>query len=53
MHEKLNQLERNNVWYSVSKPGNCNVIGMKYIFKNKTDDQGTITMNKARLVSHG
>ncbi|XP_022881035.1 uncharacterized protein LOC111398353 [Olea europaea var. sylvestris] len=39
MHEELNQFARNNVWILVPRPENCNVIGTKWIFKNKTDDQ--------------
>lgn len=51
MHKKLNQFVRNNVWYLVPRPDDYNVIGTKWIFKNKIDDQGTITRNKARLVA--
>ena len=29
------------------------MIGTKWIFKNKTDENGTITRNKARLVAQG
>lgn len=49
MHEELNQFTRYNVWSLVPRFEHCNVIGMKWIFKNKTDDQGTITRNKAKL----
>ena len=30
-----------------------NVIGTKWIFKNKSDTIGNVTRNKARLVAHG
>ena len=30
-----------------------NVIGTKWIFKNKTDENGVIVRNKARLVAQG
>lgn len=53
LHEELNQFARNNVWILVPRPENCNVIGTKWILKNKTDDQGTITRNKARLAAQG
>ena len=33
--------------------GNHNVIGTKWIFKNKQDAHGIITHNKARLVAQG
>lgn len=51
IHKELNQFVRNNFWYLVPRPDDCNVIGTKWIFKNKTNDQGTITRNKARLVA--
>jgi len=30
-----------------------NIIGTKWIFKNKTDEHGTVVLNKARLVDQG
>ncbi|CAL9004198.1 unnamed protein product, partial [Prunus brigantina] len=39
MQEELNQFVRNDVWYLVPRPINTNVIGTKWIFKNKTDEQ--------------
>lgn len=33
--------------------GVCNVIDTKWIFKNKTNNQGAITKNNARLVAQG
>ncbi|XP_038722028.1 uncharacterized protein LOC120014180 [Tripterygium wilfordii] len=53
MHEELNQFARNDVWTLVRKPENSNIIGTKWIFKNKTDEHGLITRNKARLVAKG
>ena len=52
MHEELNNFEYNKVWRLVPRPtGNHNVIGTKWIFKNKQDAHGTIICNKARLVA--
>ena len=51
MHEELGQLVRNDVWTIVPRPNNVNMIGTKWIFKNKSDEFGTITKNKARLVA--
>ena len=42
---------RNDVWSLVSKPKDTNVIGTKWIFKNKSDVSCKITRNKARLVA--
>ena len=32
---------------------NINIIGTKWVFKNKLDEHGLITRNKARLVVKG
>ncbi|XP_075507462.1 uncharacterized protein LOC142544285 [Primulina tabacum] len=53
MHEKLEQFVRNDVCDLVPRPLNTNVIGTKWIFKNKTDESGNIVWNKARLVAQG
>ena len=53
MQEELGQFERNDVWDLVPRPSDVNVIGTKWIFKNKTDEKGNITRNKARLVAQG
>ena len=54
MHEELNNFERNKVWKLVERPKDCrNVIGTKWIFKNKQDEHGMVVRNKARLVAQG
>ena len=53
MEEELGQFERNEVQGLVPRPSNSNVIGTKWIFKNKIDEHGNITRNKARLVVQG
>ncbi|KAA0066861.1 gag-pol polyprotein [Cucumis melo var. makuwa] len=53
MQEELLQFRRNNVWMLVSKPEGVNIIGTKWIFKNKTDETGCVMKNKARLVAQG
>jgi hypothetical protein len=37
----------------VPLPPEQNIIGTKWIFKNKTDEHGTVVLNKARLVAQG
>ena len=37
----------------VLKPKRANIIGTKWIFKNKTDEKGHAIRNKARLVAQG
>jgi hypothetical protein len=52
MHEELNNFKHNNVWVLVEKPKECrNVIGTKWIFKNKQDEHVIVVRNKTRLVS--
>ena len=53
MHEELEQFERNEVWKLVPRPEHVNVIGTKWIFKNKLNEEGKIIRNKARLVAQG
>ena len=51
MHEELNNFQRNNVWKLVPRPNNASVIGTKWVFRNKVDEHGIVTRNKARLVA--
>src|SRR3954465_11151634 len=54
MHKEINNFERNKVWKLVEKPKDCrNVIGTKWIFRNKPDEHGLIVRNKAGLVAQG
>ena len=53
MHEELNQFARNKVWILVLRSKEMNVIGTKWVFKNKIDEQGVIVRNKARLFAKG
>jgi hypothetical protein len=46
------QLTRNEVWHLVPHP-NQNVVGTKWVFRNKQDEHGMVTRNKARLVAKG
>jgi len=53
MNEKLDQIKKNQTWELVPRPKNKNVIGTKWIFKNKLNENGEIIKNKARLVCKG
>ena len=53
MNEELNQIAKNNTWDLVPRPADKNVIGSKWVFKNKMNEQGQIVRNKARLVFKG
>jgi hypothetical protein len=52
MEEELNNFKRNEVWEFVPRPKK-NVIGTKCVFRNKKDEFGVVTKNKARLVGKG
>ena len=51
MHEELHQFVRNDVWELVPRPKGVNVIGTKWIFKNKSDEHGAVIRNKSRFVA--
>ena len=54
MHEELKNFERNQVWELVPRPTKeHNVIGTKWVYKNKQDANGVVVWNKARLVAQG
>ena len=53
MYKELHQFVQNDVWELVSRPNSVNVIGTKWIFKNKSDEHGIVTRNKSRLVAQG
>jgi hypothetical protein len=50
MQEELNNFTKNEVWHLVSRP-NQNVVGTKWVFRNKQDEHGVVIRNKARLVA--
>jgi hypothetical protein len=52
MKEELNNFTRNEVWHLVPRP-NQNVLGTKWVFRNKQDEHGVVKRNKARLVAKG
>jgi hypothetical protein len=51
MHEELENFERNQVWTLVDPPRDVNVIGTKWVFKNKHGEDGEVVRNKTRLVA--
>ena len=53
MQEELNQFERNNVWHLVPRPENKMVIGTRWVFRNKLNEDGQVVRNKARLAAQG
>jgi len=53
MEEELEQIEKNNTGELVPRLKDKNVIGTKWIFKNKLNESGDVIRNKARLVCKG
>jgi hypothetical protein len=53
MNEELDQIEKNNTWELVPRPKDKNVIGSKWVFKNKMNEKGQVVRNKSRLVRKG
>ncbi|GJR07358.1 retrovirus-related pol polyprotein from transposon TNT 1-94 [Tanacetum coccineum] len=53
MQEELNQFVANEVWELVPLPISQSVIGTKWVFRNKLDENGIVSRNKARLVAQG
>ena len=53
MHDELLQFQRNDVWTLVPKPEGEHIIGTKWIFRNKTNEEANVIHNKARFVAQG
>ncbi|KAJ9566357.1 hypothetical protein OSB04_002323 [Centaurea solstitialis] len=51
MQEELAEFERNKVWRLVTRPWGKSIIGLKWICRNKKDENDLIIRNKARLVT--
>ncbi|GJT45382.1 retrovirus-related pol polyprotein from transposon TNT 1-94 [Tanacetum coccineum] len=51
MQEELNQFIANDVWELVPQPKNMTIIGTKWVFRNKLDENSVVSCNKARLVA--
>jgi uncharacterized membrane protein YciS (DUF1049 family) len=53
MNDELDQIEKNNTWEMVHRLEGKNIIGSKWIFKNKLNEQGQVVKNKVSLVCKG
>ncbi|GJZ64376.1 retrovirus-related pol polyprotein from transposon TNT 1-94 [Tanacetum coccineum] len=53
MHEELHQFDRLDVWELVDRPLCKNVINLKWLWKNKHDEENTVICNKSHLVAKG
>ena len=50
MNDELDQIKKNQTWELVPRPKNKNVVGTKWVYKNKFNEDGQVIRNKARLV---
>nr|GFB47155.1 Gag-Pol polyprotein [Tanacetum cinerariifolium] len=53
MQEELHQFDRLYVWELVDIPLCKNIINMKWLWKNKRDEENIVIRNKSRLVAKG
>nr|GEW16441.1 retrovirus-related Pol polyprotein from transposon TNT 1-94 [Tanacetum cinerariifolium] len=52
-HEELYRFDRLDVWELVNRPLCKNVINIKWLWKNKRDEENSVIRNKSRLVAKG
>nr|GEU43396.1 hypothetical protein [Tanacetum cinerariifolium] len=53
MQEELHQFIRLDVWELVPSPNGIKPLTLKWLFKNKHDEENTVIRNKTRLVVRG
>ncbi|CAB4028654.1 Hypothetical predicted protein, partial [Paramuricea clavata] len=53
MEKEMESLKTNEVWNLVELPENRKAVGSKWVFRVKTDADGTVETHKARLVAQG
>lgn len=53
VNDELQALVRNETWELVPAPDDQNLVGCKWLFKNKTNSDRSIARNKVRLVAQG
>ena len=53
MNEEIEKIKKNKTWTLVPRPKDKNMIGTKWVFRNKLNEDGHVLRNKARLVCKG
>lgn len=53
MNEELNQIEKKQTWELVPRPKDKNVIGTKWVLRDKLNEDGKVVRNETRLVCKG
>ena len=53
MNEELDQIEKNKTRELVPRPKDKNIVGTKWVFKNKFNPDRQVIRNKERLICKG
>ena len=53
MNEEIEKIEKNKTQTLAPRPKDKNLIGTKWVFRNKLNEEGQVSRNKARLVCKG
>ena len=53
MEEEINSLHENETWELVKPPPGRKIVGCKWTYKKKLDENGQVVRYKARLVAQG
>ena len=53
MAKEIDSIEKNGTWRLTTLPSGVKAIGVKWVFKTKLNEHGTVEKHKARLVAKG
>ena len=53
MLEEMKAIEENETWELINPSLGCRPIGLKWVYKVKRDERGTVVKHKASLVARG
>ena len=53
IEEEQSQIRKNETWELAPRPMDRNLTGTKWVFRNKLNEDGQVTRNKARFVCKG
>ncbi|KAK2993389.1 hypothetical protein RJ640_000711 [Escallonia rubra] len=53
MDEEMNMIRKNGTWQLVDKPNDKEIIGLKWVYKTKLNEDGSLQKYKVRFVAKG
>ena len=53
IEEEIEKIEKNKAWTLLPRLEEKNIIGKKWVYRNKLDENGEVARNKLRLVCNG